>query len=411
MTAFRLTLHRSPLLGEFKHECDCQKHDTIESTRHPFRRRGSTPEQSTMKQLLLIVAIAVISAHAFDDCVATAQFKERVRNTEKLVPRFYLGLIHAPEVHAEIGLSPNQTKKLERLFAIIDGRWLRARNQPQAAQLEQLLQLESEARQWFESNTEPKQRDRLRQLELQAQDIRILLRPDINKALSMTTEQADRMAALARSTEDAKQQLQSAVRKNEPTESLKQAVADAIRVEKDGLQTVLKTEQLRAIDQILGAPFNTNQLQRIYPMAPELVPVRHWINSEPLTLKSQRGKVVLLHFYAFQCHNCHANFEHYRKWHEQFGDDVVVIGIQTPETSLEQKPDAVRAAAQKRGLKFPILVDLDSENWKTWSNTMWPTVYVIDRDGYIRQWWQGELNWKGATGDQTIESLVRKLIQ
>ena len=364
-----------------------------------------------MKPFFLIVAVTVLSTHTPGDCVATPQFEEASRNPQELIPRYFLGLIHAPQVHTEIGLNPSQVKELESLFTKIDGRWFRARNLPQAEQLEQLLRLESEAHQWFESNTSKTQRDRLRQLELQAQDIRMLLRPELKKSLSMTTEQVDRMTELARATEDAKQQLQSAVRKNENTESLKQAVTESIRVEKDGLQTVLKPEQLKTIDQILGAPFNTSQLQRIYPMAPELVPVRHWINSEPLTLRSQRGKVVLLHFYAFQCHNCHANFEHYRKWHEQYGDDVVVIGIQTPETSLERKPDAIREAAQERDLQFPILIDLDSENWKAWSNTMWPTVYVIDRDGYIRHWWQGELNWKGATGDQTIEGLVQELIQ
>ena len=41
---------------------------------------------------------------------------------------------------------------------------------------------------------------------------------------------------------------------------------------------------------------------------------------------------------------------------------------------------------------------------------MWPTVYVIDREGYIRMWWQGELNWQGAKGDQAIEELVEKLL-
>ena len=40
---------------------------------------------------------------------------------------------------------------------------------------------------------------------------------------------------------------------------------------------------------------------------------------------------------------------------------------------------------------------------------MWPTVYVIDRNGYLRHWWQGELNWKGATGDEAIEQLIAEL--
>ena len=88
-----------------------------------------------------------------------------------------------------------------------------------------------------------------------------------------------------------------------------------------------------------------------------------------------------------------------------------MIGIQTPETAREREPDAVKAAAAERKLKFPILVDLASENWKAWGNTMWPTVYVVDKNGYLRQWWQGELNWQGATGDQSIEQTVEAALK
>lgn len=117
------------------------------------------------------------------------------------------------------------------------------------------------------------------------------------------------------------------------------------------------------------------------------------MNSKPLTLKELRGKVVLVHFYAFQCHNCHANFEIYRRWHDQLrSKGVEVVGIQTPETPTERDPAAVKSAAAERKLEFPILVDLESKNWAAWGNTMWPTVYVIDKNGYIRHWWQGELN-------------------
>ena len=89
---------------------------------------------------------------------------------------------------------------------------------------------------------------------------------------------------------------------------------------------------------------------------------------------------------------------------------MAVIGIQTPETQREQDPSAVRSAAAKQKLLFPILVDLDKANWKSWANTMWPSIYVIDQDGYLRHWWQGELNWKGATGDQTIDRVVQQLL-
>jgi peroxiredoxin len=90
---------------------------------------------------------------------------------------------------------------------------------------------------------------------------------------------------------------------------------------------------------------------------------------------------------------------------------VVVIGIQTPETQPERDLTAICKAATDNRLEFPILMDLKSENWKAWGNTMWPTVYVIDKKGYLRHWWQGELNWQGATGDQTIERIADDLLK
>jgi hypothetical protein len=54
---------------------------------------------------------------------------------------------------------------------------------------------------------------------------------------------------------------------------------------------------------------------------------------------------------------------------------------------------------------------LKKANWDAWANTMWPTVYVIDQEGYIRTWWQGELKWEGATGDKTIADAVENLLE
>ena len=136
-----------------------------------------------------------------------------------------------------------------------------------------------------------------------------------------------------------------------------------------------------------------------------------WAGTGRTSLESERGKVVLVHFYAFQCHNCVANFKHYNRWHETLSKKgVTVIGIQTPETSAERDSKLVQKAAKEQGFGFPVLIDLKNSNWDAWGNTMWPTVYVIDKNGYIRSWWQGELNWQGATGDQTIETLVDELL-
>ncbi len=332
--------------------------------------------------------------------------------TDVLIPQNLLGLVHAPEVQTELELSDDQQQKLEALFEKLDGEWFRARVLPLEQQRSTIAKLEKQVLQWFEKNVTSDQFKRLKQLELQSLGMRLLLRPEVTRDLELDSGQQARLIAFAKEVNVATLQLQQATMKNEATQKHRNDLTTAVEAEQQALQSVLKPPQQMKLSKLIGKPFDTAQLKRIYPMAPELVAVDEWINSNPITLKELRGKVVILHYYAFQCHNCHANFEHYNTWHKQFpSDQVVVIGIQRPETSAERDPAAIRAAAKERNMKYPILIDLESKNWDAWANTMWPTVYVIDQQGYIRHWWQGELNWQGVTGDKTISDLVTSLIK
>ncbi len=328
-----------------------------------------------------------------------------------LVPQNLLRLVHAPEVHRELALSPAQVKNLEAFFEQIDGIWFRSRIQSPDKQRAIIADLENRLRGWLAKNTSEPQRQRLQEIEYRSLGTRMLLRSDLANKMGLDESQQAEFAALARASHDAAASFQKAVMAGEVSEDVKQAAVKASQAEQAAVNTVLRAEQQQVLAKVLGEPFDTAKLERIYPMAPEFVPVENWINTSPLKLTDLRGKVVVVHFYAFQCHNCHANFAHYNKWHEDFStDQVAVIGIQTPETSSEHDPNAVRSAAKEKGFKFPVLIDLKSANWKSWANTMWPSVYVIDKQGYIRYIWQGELNWNGATQDQTIHELIEKLI-
>ena len=326
------------------------------------------------------------------------------------VPHHLLGLIHAPEVHRELKMTQGQINQLEKLFDQIDGQWWRSRNLKVGEKTAVILKLEETVDNWLQTNCTAEQRLRLQQLELRSQGTRMLLRTDVQEKLSLSELQVRSIFELAQATQNAQTELQKAIRQNLPTEELRGAVSKAQEAEQKVFLTLLKSDQIAKLRELAGREFDTSGLKRIFPKAPELIASKHWINTKPLTLANLRGKVVLLHFYAFQCHNCKANFDVYRRWHEKFGDQVVLIGIQTPETALERDPVAVARAAGNEELTFPILIDLEAANWKNWSNTMWPTVYVIDKQGYLRQWWQGELRWQGATGDQAIEKLVEELI-
>jgi peroxiredoxin len=89
----------------------------------------------------------------------------------------------------------------------------------------------------------------------------------------------------------------------------------------------------------------------------------------------------------------------------------VVLGIHTPETSHERDAANVRSDTQKAGLTFPILIDNEKQNWNAWGNSMWPSVYLIDKQGYIRYWWFGELNWRGANGEELLRQRIGELIR
>ena len=62
------------------------------------------------------------------------------------------------------------------------------------------------------------------------------------------------------------------------------------------------------------------------------------------------------------------------------------------------------------GLEFPIVVDSDKKNWDAWSNTIWPAVYLVDKRGFVRYWWYGELNWDGAEGEKYMRRKIAELI-
>jgi len=203
--------------------------------------------------------------------------------------------------------------------------------------------------------------------------------------------------------------------------------AQLVRVQQLERQAILTPDDQPRIAQLspaevlstYGKPFDFSSIKRTLPRAPELIVDASgpadvetaWISGNLTTLRALRGRVVAVHFYAYQCINCVRNLPHYQAWQDELADQgLVVIGIQTPETARERDSKLVKRAATEAGITYPVLMDPQSKNWNAWGNTMWPTVYLIDKQGYIRGWWQGEMNWEGKPGEQTMRDLVKKLL-
>src|SRR5207237_6490416 len=118
-----------------------------------------------------------------------------------------------------------------------------------------------------------------------------------------------------------------------------------------------------------------------------------WLNSEPLTAESLRGKVVLIDVWTYTCINWLRSLPYVRKWAEKYKDQgLVVIGVHAPEFRFEKDVDNVRRAAKDMKIDFPIAIDNDYAIWRAFDNHYWPALYVIDAQGRIRyhQFGEGE---------------------
>jgi thiol-disulfide isomerase/thioredoxin len=145
--------------------------------------------------------------------------------------------------------------------------------------------------------------------------------------------------------------------------------------------------------------------------APEFKEVEEWVNSKPLDWKALKGKVTVVHFWAFGCINCIRNYPHYKAWHDDFKKkDLVIVGVHTPETAAERKLESVKEKVKANKMAYPVAVDGAGKTWAAWDNRYWPAVYLVDKKGLVRYRWYGELNFNGAKGEAAMREKIEELL-
>ena len=139
--------------------------------------------------------------------------------------------------------------------------------------------------------------------------------------------------------------------------------------------------------------------------APELTGRGGWVNApEDFSLASLRGKVVLLDFWSFCCINCLHVIEELRPLEERFGDSLVVVGVHSPKFEHEKDHAALERAVARYDVHHPVLDDPDRATWDQYGVRAWPTLILVDPEGYALAAVAGERNAR-ALG-RTIEEII-----
>ena len=128
-----------------------------------------------------------------------------------------------------------------------------------------------------------------------------------------------------------------------------------------------------------------------------------WLNAPRPTAASLLGKVVLVDFWTYTCINWLRTLPYVRAWARKY-QQLVVIGVHTPEFPFEHKLDNVHRAVQQMKVDYPVVIDNDYSIWRAFSNQYWPALYFIDSRGRVRQHHFGEGEYESS--ERTIQRLL-----
>lgn len=121
-------------------------------------------------------------------------------------------------------------------------------------------------------------------------------------------------------------------------------------------------------------------------------------------LKQFRGKVVLVNFWASWCPPCRKEMPSMNRLAQILGDGpFVMLGVNAGDSA-----ESVHAFLLQTPVNFPILLDEEGVSLKPWQAFVFPTSYVVDKQGRIRMGLFGSIEWDAPETVARIEALLKE---
>jgi len=110
------------------------------------------------------------------------------------------------------------------------------------------------------------------------------------------------------------------------------------------------------------------------------------VNGNTFRLSDQRGKIVVLEFMRTTCSACILQEPYLREVRSKFGDDVVMVMISVDPSG---DTDSVLRSHRDENLMGWIAIRDTAEVYSAYSVRATPTIFVIDKGGYIQYHHEG----------------------
>lgn len=120
-------------------------------------------------------------------------------------------------------------------------------------------------------------------------------------------------------------------------------------------------------------------------------------------LSDYRGKTVFLNFWATWCPPCRQEMPYIEEIYNEYNknqDDVIILGVASPEVGREGTQEHVEKYLQKEGFTFPVAMDIKGGTMYKYGINSFPSTFIINKEGYIEKYIPGAIN------KSTMENLI-----
>ena len=162
---------------------------------------------------------------------------------------------------------------------------------------------------------------------------------------------------------------------------------------------------------LVGLLCTSGFAQKVGTPAPDFILGGAWLNSEPLHVDDLRGKVVLVNVWVYSCYNCYRSLPSLKKWYKAYHDQgFEIVGVHTPEFESDKPLANVQEALEREGVSWPVVQDNNAATWRAYNNSVWPTFYLVDREGVVRRVQRGEISSVFPAGIKPLENAIAELV-
>lgn len=128
------------------------------------------------------------------------------------------------------------------------------------------------------------------------------------------------------------------------------------------------------------------------------------VMGKQVSLKSLGGRVIVLNFWATWCAPCKVEMPSLNELHRRYRDKgLVVVAI-----AVDDSWEPVRKFLDTVPLDFPVLLDSGAVVSRDYKVYAFPTTFIIDNKGVVREHFVGEEDWLSEETVRRIERYVEK---